>query len=116
MNLAFIILLFWQCLTAVCVIRLRLSFPLKEKCECGLRAKKNKKVALKGKALNVRCFCPFRAILFFMCLSWRDSLVAQLLIEESQQSSGCNGRTDDSRNVWSHGVHEKEVVAVVFQT
>ena len=29
-----------------------------------------------------------------MCLSWRDSLVAQLLIEESQQSSGCNGRTD----------------------
>lgn len=39
-------------------------------------------------------------------------MVAQLLIEESQQSSGCNGRTDDSRNVWSHGVHEKEVVAV----
>ena len=42
--------------------------------------------------------------------------MAQFLIEESQQSSGCNGRTDDSRNVWSHGVHEKEVVAVVFQT
>ena len=54
----------------------------------------------------------FQGDSIFMCLSWRDSLVAQLLIEESQQSSGCNGRTDDSRNVWSHGVHEKEVAAV----
>ena len=54
--------------------------------------------------------------IFYVFILGRDSLVAQLLIEESQQSSGCNGRTDDSRNVWSHGVHEKEVVAVVFQT
>ena len=34
--------------------------------------------------------------------------IKQFFIWVSEGSSSCNGRTDDSRNVWSHGVHRSE--------
>ena len=63
----------------------------------------------RAKALDVGSFCPFRA-------NFLISLLISILIEESQQGACGYGGTDNSCNIRTHGVHEQEVVTVVFQT
>ena len=39
-----------------------------------------------------------------------------MLRQETEQSTGSNGRTDNASDVRAHSVHQQEVVAVVLQT
>ena len=56
--------------------------------------------------------------MFFYCVSGEGLAGSEVgtLVEKTQQSSCGYGRTDDTRHVRSHGMHEQEVVSVVFQT
>ena len=56
-----------------------------------------------------------RFFVIYGCL-FREVVALNRLVEEAKQGSCCHCRPDDSCHVRSHGVHEEEVVAVVFQT
>ena len=39
-----------------------------------------------------------------------------LLRQEPEECTSCYGRANNASNVWTHGMHEEEVLAVVFQS